>query len=197
MQNVSEREREEMGIVVNYLFSHNFLLKEFEREKYHLAVRNKDIIKQYLQVIGWDFIMDEKHGCIVIVSPHYEHRLKLKKDETIWLLVLRLIYEEKRSSLSISQYPFTTLQEIKGKYETFRLTFVSKTKLRELVQMGKQNQLLRPIDNDIELDDCRFQLFHSCIHVLQQGDLNVLYEKIKSYSEGGDQIEMDDETTIN
>lgn len=126
MQNVSEREREEMGIVVNYLFSHNFLLKEFEREKYHLAVRNKDIIKQYLQVIGWDFIVDEKHGCIVIVSPHYEHRLKLKKDETIWLLVLRLIYEEKRSALSISQHPFTTLQEIKGKYETFRLPFVSK-----------------------------------------------------------------------
>lgn len=138
MQNILDRERDEMEVVVNYLFSHNFLLKEFEREKYQLAVRNKDIIKRYLQVIGWDFIVDEKHGCIVIASPHYEHRLKLKKDETIWLLVLRLIYEEKRSSLSISQYPFTTLQEIKGKYETFRLIFVTKTKLRELVQMGSK-----------------------------------------------------------
>lgn len=189
--NVSDQELEKLKELINQLLGVNFLLKEFDRENYLVARRHREALTDYFRFLGWELVIDERHECIALISPRMEHRRRLNREESIWLLVLRLIYQEKRQGLSLSEFPMTTLYEIRTKYQTFRLPFVKQTQLRQLVSFCKKYNLIDIQDVDITLDDCRFVLFHSLLHVIETEQVEVLTEKIRRYDRG-EEVEFDE-----
>lgn len=178
---LSEQDRERLKEAANRLISVNFLDKELEREKYMLARRQRADLEEFFRLIGWEVIFDDRHECIFVASPEAANRRHLTRDESIWLLVLRLIYQEKRQGLSLSEFPVTTLHEIRSKYETFRLPLFNKTKLQELVRLGGQYKLLEPLRADLSSDDCPFRLFHTLLYAIDADRLEKLEQKIARY----------------
>jgi hypothetical protein len=193
--NVSDQEQERLKELINQLLGVNFLLKELDREKFLLARRHREALTNYFRFLGWELVLDDRHECIALISPRMEHRRRLKREESIWLLVLRLIYQEKRQGLSLSDYPVTTLYEIRTKYQTFRLPFVKQTQLKQLVAFCKKYNLIDILDADITSDDCRFLLYHTLLHVIETERVEELTEKIRRYERGEEGVfdEVDEE----
>lgn len=189
--NVSDQELEKLSELINQLLGVNFLRKEFDRENYLLARRHRGALMDYFRFLRWELVIDERHECVALISPRMEHRKRLNREESIWLLVLRLIYQEKRQGLSLSDYPMTTLYEIRTKYQTFRLPFVKLTQLKQLVSFCKKYNLIDIQDADITSDDCRFVLFHVLLHVIDTEQVEVLTEKIRRYDRG-EEVEFDE-----
>lgn len=201
LSGIGESEKPKVVEAVNKLLAVNYLTREIDRERYQLIRRHRDPVSSFFRELGWEFIFDERHEYIVAVSPESSHHRNLTREESIWFLILRLIYQEKRQGLSLSQFPMTTVYEIRTKYETFRLPFVNRTRLGELVRLCKQYQLLEPLDSDIRENDCRFRLFHTWLHAVDAEDIAKLEEKIKQYDsaqteEGGNFDEMDEKTEV-
>ncbi len=194
---VSESEQKELQDVINKLISTNFLVKELDRASYYLASRHKEKLEEFFQFLGWDFVIDDRHETIFVSSQKGSHRKRLSREESIWMLVLRIIYQEKREGLSLSEFPVTTLYEIRAKYETFRLPSFTKSKVSDYIRLCTSYQLLDPIDSDWHSDDCRFRMFHSWLHMIDGESIQQLNQKILRYEVGTgeeDENEMDEET---
>ncbi|MCW2278488.1 DUF4194 domain-containing protein [Heliophilum fasciatum] len=194
-EGISQIEQEKLRDVINRLLAVNFLLKENDRERFQVARRHCEGLDAFFRLLGWEVVVDDRHECIYVTSPESIHRRNLSRDESLWLLVLRLIYHEKRQGLSLSEFPETTLYEIRAKYDTFRLPFLKKTRLIELVRLATQYQLIQPMDQEVWMDEARFRLFHTLLHAINAEQVDQLHEKITRYELGEEGLfdEVDEE----
>ncbi|RAU92172.1 DUF4194 domain-containing protein [Paenibacillus sp. YN15] len=183
-EEVSEQERQKIKAVLNRLLGANFLVREKDRDGYAVIRRHKEAIEQYLQMLDWEIIVDERHECVFVQSPDSSFRRSMDRELSIWLLVLRLIYQEKRKGLTISAFPSTTIHEIRTKYETFRLSWLTKTKLEQAIKLCARYQLAEALDADIRSDDCRIVLYHTWLYVIDSEQLNALQSRIEQYRTG-------------
>lgn len=192
-EHLSEQEREKLKDLINRLLNVNFLVKELERERYQAARKLRPYLEEFFHFLNWDFQLDDRNECIFAFSKEGAHRLRLSREESVALLFLRLIYQEKRQGVILTEFPLTTKYEIRAKYETFRLPFPGKTRFLEIVKLFSQYKLLQPLDEEVNLDDCQFRLFHTLLYALDADSIERIHERIKSYDLELEEEELFDE----
>jgi len=103
-QKLSDNDRESFRIALNLLLTESFLIRSLDAHSraYRFAAANIEILDAYLELAGWSLRTDEHLGVISFEGPA-SARLQLKKDESIFLLTLRLLYEEKAGELVIHE----------------------------------------------------------------------------------------------
>ena len=196
LHELSESEQGKARDIIHRLLETNILVKDKDREGYMAARRYRQQLESYFGFLGWELTVDERHECGLLYIPNAGLRKRLDREQTLWLLVLRVLYEEKRSGLSLSEYPMITLYDIRSKYETFRIEWVNKTSLDKLIRLTIQSQLINPLDDDYRSDDARFKLYHSWMYVIQAEELHQLTDRLARYDtgeEGGLFDEVDEE----
>lgn len=191
-EEISEQERQKIKGVLNRLLGVNFLVREKDRDGYTVVRRHKVAIEQYLQMLGWEMIVDERHECVFLQSPDSSFRRSLDREMSIWLLILRLLYQEKRQGLTISTFPGTTIHEIRTKYETFRLPWLGKTKLDQAIRLCARYQLAEALDIDIRSDDCRIVLYHTWLYAIDLEQLDSIEGRIEQYRAGEEKGILDE-----
>jgi hypothetical protein len=116
-------EQAQFADAVRRLLTDGLLWREDEsdRRHYHFCVRRMTMLRDYLRVAGWEFTHDERLGIVHVAHSEGAHRHHLKREETIWLLLLRMLYAEKRERLEVTltRYPLTTVSEIAQRYAEF------------------------------------------------------------------------------
>jgi len=95
--------------------------EESERRIYHFIARRAALARDYLSVAGWELRHDERLGIFQVAHSEGAHRRRFNRDTTIWLLLLRMIYAEKRERLEITltRYPVVTVGEVIQRYSEF------------------------------------------------------------------------------
>lgn len=197
LESLGESEKTKISAAINRLLAHNILIREKDRETYALIRRNREAVHAFFRFLQWEFIFDERHEVIFVQGPDSSLRRSLTRDETLWMLVLRLIYQEKREALLLTEFPMTTLYEIRSKYETLRLPWLNVTTMERVVRLCARYHLLDVLDSDLRSDDCRFRLFHSWIYLISMDEVKAITERIQRYQlkKKGDLFdEMDEET---
>ena len=177
---LNEEERIRIRNVIQSLLSCNFLTREHDAALYIAARRYREELAEYFQVIGWEFSVDERYEIVSLLSTGMAHRRALTMEESIWLLVLRLIYEEKRTGLSLSTFPMTTLAEIHAKYLALHLPELKKTALQRLTQLSKQYRLADVLDRELS-EEARIRLFHTLALAVDGEELSDLHKRLEIY----------------
>jgi len=190
---LSEPERVVLRDLINRLLNVNFLVKVLERERYQVARKLRGPLEEFFKFLNWDFQLDDRNECIFAFSKEGAHRMRLTREESVALLVIRLIYQEKRQGVILTEFPLTTKYEIRAKFDTFRLAFPGKTRFQEIIKLLSQYKLLQTLDEDINLDDCRFRLFHTLLYALDADSIDRIQERIKAYEQETDEEELFDE----
>ncbi len=95
--------------------------EESERRIYHFIARRVTLARDYLSVAGWELRHDERLGIFQVTHSEGAHRRRLNRDTTIWLLLLRMIYAEKRERLEVAltRHPVVTVAEVIQRYSEF------------------------------------------------------------------------------
>jgi len=95
--------------------------EESERRVYHFIARRATLARDYLSVAGWELRHDERLGIFQVTHSEGAHRRRLNRDTTIWLLLLRMIYAEKRERLEVTltRHPVVTVGEVIQRYNEF------------------------------------------------------------------------------
>jgi hypothetical protein len=147
---LTNSEQHQLSDAVRRLLSDGLIWREDEQDRptYNFLVRRRDLVASYLIVAGWDLRYDERLAVFHVVHREGAHRRRLNRDTTIWLLLLRLIYAEKRErvEVSLTRYPTISIEELYQRYTEFLpgQAVKKKTSLDAALRTLQSLKLIRP-----------------------------------------------------
>ena len=124
-----EKQFEKLGLtekdsfvrLVNQLLGHTFLLvDEYDFEEgvtrvnkdYLFVERNLELFQEYFYYAGFRLERDRNYGVIYLTSSYEGSRARFDKLTTLIVYTLRLIYDEEREKLTLSQDVFCTVGDL-------------------------------------------------------------------------------------
>lgn len=183
----------------NKLLGECFLLKKHKdtASDYNYILNNKDAFIEYFDILGYELIIDEQNGVIGLNNPSGTGRIHLKKIESILLLILRLLYIEKRKQLSQIDDVIIIADEIYDKYSMLKMNAkLDKTAMRNTLGMFQRYHLIGKLDADMSNPDTRILIYPSILFAVTVSSLDDLYQsakdKLDKYSIGGDSFGAND-----
>lgn len=183
-QKLGEADREQFRIVLNTLLTENFLIRSMEGHSraYRFAAANFEIVEAYLELAGWGVRKDENLGVISFTGPAAA-RLQFRKDESIFLLVIRLLYEEKAGELVLHGERTVRQQEIQDRLRSTADISYRKTPFVTLLRRFQALRLIQVVGSE-EDPEATVVLYPSIPFVLDGVSLNEIAERVAAYTTG-------------
>lgn len=203
IQNESVAQKEKFRVAANKLLNHCFLLKKREDTKkdYMFVKQNMDMFVSYFDLLGYELKMNEDQGVIGLINQFGTGRVELNKYESILLLILRLLYIEKRKELATYSEEVTVLmEEIREKYSMLKIKakpVMDKGMEKNFVKIFRRYNIIQNLDTDVNQADARIVIYPSVIMAVTVENVNDYYEmtehKLKEYAVNrGDTSEAED-----
>lgn len=179
-EQLTQEEQEDLTDVIRLLYRQTFLLErkfdkragrlQYQRE-YRICEKHIDFLKMYFQIAGIT-LCENVHLGLIYIQDEMVWGEKLPRLATIYILLLKLIYDEQMASVSSSSQIVTTLGALNGKAGDFRVlrSIPSPTEMKRTIAMLKKYQLIEPLDVLEELNESTRLLIYPCIHAVLQGD---------------------------
>jgi len=106
--------------VVNRLLGQTFLHQDVEADKddYYFTHRHREVIETLLALCGFKLLHDDYHRIFQAVSEFSYCRARYRLDETLMIVVLRKLYEERSEQLNLATDPVVTVGEVREEYRT-------------------------------------------------------------------------------
>lgn len=196
---LSPREQEEFTRIVNKLLATTFVTRknEEDRRDYYFIERHETLFRDYLKVAGWTMVADKSYGVYQVLNDFSFNRLRLKLEESIILLIIRLCYEEKRKEINLAENIMLRVREIQEKYAALQIRKrpIDKKSLRETLAILKRFKIVRALDGDVTDPDCRFEVFPTILFAVRVEDIRNIHDKLATYRESanGDGTPEEDE----
>ncbi len=184
---LSDTKKDNFSRLINKLLNENFIYSpdgdSKDRTDYYDILSMKSIIENYFKMIDFDLIHVDTYKIFYIRTNADRNRIRLKKLDTVILLILRLLYHKINLSVNLSKDIRTTLgeliQEI-NKTGIFKVN-LNKTELITSLKTLKRYKLINFNFNDLNEDNVIF-IYPTILYVVTIDDIDLLNEKIKKYS---------------
>jgi len=198
---LGQGEKEEVRAGLRLLLQQTFFLehkydKRTNRFAYNpefkICNKHLEFIRAYLAVSGVS-VLENSHLGIIYIQGESTVGDKLPKLATLYLLILKLIYDEQMAAVSTSVNIYTTLSEIHEKLGNYRLfkKQPSPTEIRRAITLLKKYQILEPMDILEDLDgDSRMIIYPSINVVLFGDDVRALLEALGEGDDDDDESEI-------
>lgn len=190
--NESVAQKEKFRVAANKLLNQCFLLrkKDDTRKEYIFVRENKEMFTTYFDLLGYDIKINEDQGVIALVGQFDTGRLQLTKGDSILLLILRLLYIEKRKEISSSYEDVTVImEEIREKYALLKLKtkpVMDKGMEKRMVSLFRKYNIIKNLDSDVNQADARIVIYPSVIMAVTVDDINEYYamteKKLREYA---------------
>lgn len=198
--NMLQKDKDEFKRICNWLLSHCFLCKGNVTNKgdYYFVLRYRSEFQEYLSVLGYRLEINEEDGIIQLTNPQNYNRLNLKLYESIILLILRILYDEKKRELSASDEAIINLGDIQDKFLSLRIRdkMIDKTTMRNALNLFRRFQLVETLDRDLSNEESRILIYDSIMMAVRIEDIKQAYEKLELYRKGKKAYEETDENEI-
>lgn len=156
--------------IANYLLNHCFLPAQAEelREKHYYTVNHLEELRRIFKPLGYTVVYHNSPLKIVALVNEYEgNQAQLSKYESILLLILRLLYLQKREKLSADgEHVTVTVGEVQEEYQKMNLPRkLDRVTLESSLRTLKTYNLARNLDALTE-EDAKIEIFPTVILAL-------------------------------
>ena len=189
---LTESEKTMMKNVTIKLLKVNFLLRRTNKEIYSFIMNHKELLSLFFEYMNFDFNIREDKELVYIKSNDDTLISNITKNETLALLVLRLIYQKKMDEVSLADEVETTIAELQNQLFSFNFDSqnndrVKRSTLREMLQIFKQHNIIYYKD-DLALDDTVITIYPSIEVAMDFKEINEILTRIELLK-GGDDID--------
>jgi hypothetical protein len=183
--------------IANYLLNNCFLMGTVDttREKYYYVINHEESFRQIFLPIGYTLVIHRNLRVVQLINNHGSGRIALRKYESIILLIFRLLYVEKRESLSTNEDRiYATVEEIKNEYEKLNLPRkFDRAFLEDSIRNIKRYNLVQVADKLVDMD-AKIQIYPSVMIAMPDTDISKAYdETVKLLSQYENSEEEDEE----
>ncbi|MCH5345319.1 MAG: DUF4194 domain-containing protein [Acetatifactor sp.] len=200
LEGMLQREKDEFKRICNRLLSVCFLCRNNVTNKsdYYFVLKFRDKFADYLGILGYRLDINEEYGVIQLVNMQNYNRLNLKLYESVILLILRILFDEKKRELSASDEVIVNLGDIHDKYLSLKIRdkMLDKTTLRNALSLFRRFQLIDPLDKDLNNEETRILIYDSILMAVRVEDIKQAYDKLEVYRKGTQSDEEADENEV-
>ena len=135
---------------VHTLLAKTFIIRGAGRDEvlYDFTIRNSSLFDAWFSCMDASLIRDEGLG-VVCFRGGGDTRLRLGREETCALLTARLLYEEKRTELSLAAFPTVTVFDFVQRYNVMVGEEIKKTRLVEVLRRLQTHKLIDTDSRDL------------------------------------------------
>lgn len=125
--------------------------------------------------------------------------MNLKLYDSIILLILRILYDEKKRQLSAIEEVIVNLGDIQDKFVSLNIRdrIIDKTTMRNALSLFRRYQIVEILDKDMGDEESRILIYDSILMAVRTEDIKSAYEKLETYRKGknaGNEETDEDET---
>ena len=162
IQDLSSGEFERFKAALHILTSKTFIIRGIDRERelYDFTIRNIALFEAWFSCMDAILIRDESLGVIAFRGSG-STRLYFSRDEICGVLVLRLIYEDKRFEVSLTKFPVVSIRDFQDKYNAMTGEEIKKTALIRVLTRLSSCKLISVTSQDYSDPEGIIQLYPS------------------------------------
>lgn len=188
LEGMLQKDKDEFKRICNRLLSCCFLCKSNVTTKsdYYFVLKYREKFRDYLEILGFRLEINEENGVIQLTNPQNYNRLNLKLFESIILLILRILYDEKKRELSVSDEVIVNLGDIQDKFLSLQIRdkMIDKNTMRNSLSLFRRFQLIELLDKDLGNEESRVLIYDSILMAVRVGDIKQAYDKLQIYRKG-------------
>ncbi len=196
-QKLTETEKEKFSRICNKILDKNFLIrqKESDKEDYFFVVGHLTLFQNYFMLMDYMVTHYEADQIIALSTEANRNRTRLRRNDTIMLLVLRLLYQKKSKEATQLNQILVSVKDIQEELDRTSLFKgkIPKTELQTTMRMLKSYSLIDFQSSNLINDDTRVEIYPSLLRVVNIDDMTKLEAQLNAYSNGGDDDEDDDQ----
>jgi hypothetical protein len=203
---LTEDEQEGISKAITLLQSQTFVLeRKYDKKtaryqynkEYRVCEKHLEFLMEYFKIAGIDLIENRQYGVMALRGIHLLGD-KLSKLTTIFILLLKLIFEEKMNSVSNSVHVYATLNEVYDKINLFRLwdnKALPITEIKKTIAVLRKYQIIDLLDFDGEINGETKLIVYPSINLLLHAEevRSIITQYQESEEEEDDRISGDDE----
>lgn len=196
-QKLTETEKEKFSRICNKILDKNFLIrqKESDKEDYFFVVGHLTLFQNYFMLMDYMVTHYEADQIVALSTEANRNRTRLRRNDTIMLLVLRLLYQKKSKEATQLNQILVSIKDIQEELDRTSLFKgkIPKTELQTTMRMLKSYSLIDFQSSNLINDDTRVEIYPSLLRVVNIDDMTKLETQLNAYSNGGDDDEDDDQ----
>lgn len=188
-ESFTEGQKNEFRSIANKMLSNTFLARDKENNKndYYFLINYKDLFEEFFTILGYELTVKTDIGVAFVSSENSTNQVKLKRDLTIVLLILRILYHEKLKETSLNEQISINVEDIHTKYNYLEIKKrINKTDLIEALRTFRRFNLIEVI-GDITSSSARIIIFPTILYAINTEEIREVYdsiERIVNESEG-------------
>lgn len=173
----------------NKLLAYTFLCrdKKDNKESYYFLMSYKEAFDEFFKILGYEITLDTATGSVMLSGASASNTLKLKRDESLILLILRLLYHEKAKDTSLNDNIICMVADIHEKYDYLQIKRkLNKTDLISAIRLLRRYNLIE-VTGDITTSTCRIVILPTILMAIKSENVNEIYQTINRIAqEDGD-----------
>lgn len=178
--NLLDEEKEELTELIKNLYGQTFILeRKYDKKSgryqlnkmYRVCERHLDFLRDYFKIADMELLENRQYGIMALRTQTVQGD-KLSRLTTLFILLIKLIFDEQMNTASNSAQVFTTLDEIYDKLQLFRLwnnKSISPTELRKTLTVLKKYQVIEVLDDTGELEGSTKLILYPTVSLILNG----------------------------
>ncbi len=198
---LKEGEKSNFSRIVNKLFQVNFLTKKKpgDTNDYRFILAYKEAFESFFQLSDFSLNVHRDEEVVYIQNDNQFNHMRLRKTESILILVIRIIYQRKKDYVTLDENVEIFLHEIHA--ELTRIGYldhkrITKDKLKPALSFLRNYNIIDYIDRGLH-DDARIKIYPTILYITNLDSIKEVIQKLDGYmeSEGGavDDEEVDED----
>ena len=193
---LSDLKKKTFSALCNKLLKDNFIYGGIESDKndYYTIINYRELIQNYFSMIDYNLLHDDNNKVFFIETTEDRNRIRLRKVDTVLLLVLRLLYYNGQRQVSLAtdsaNVRVTTAELVENINNTN--IFSNDAYKTELMNSLKWLRRYKIISFDFKQfnDDSVIVIYPTILQVVKSDNINILNDRLNSYlSEKGDVLD--------
>ncbi|WP_026399819.1 DUF4194 domain-containing protein [Acholeplasma equifetale] len=194
---LKESEKQVFSRISNKLLQVNYITRKKigDANDYRFILAYKEIFEAFFALADFELIIERHDEVVYIKNESSFNHLRLKKEESILLLIVRMLYQSKMDVITLDENVEIYLSEIHdelakvGYLDNKRMT---KDKLKPSLQLLKNYNIIDFMDVKLH-DDARIKIYPTILYVVNMKNIKEVLDQLDQYLEGGSDNEEIDE----
>ena len=179
-ETLTKDQRQTFSDICNKLLTYSFIAKDKKdnKEQYYFVINYKHYFDEFFSVLGHELIVKREIGAIQLVNNNYQSTLKLKKEESLILLILRILYHEKLVETTLNDNVVISVSDIHDKYELLGFKKrIFKTELDRTLRLFKRYNLIENV-GDITVSSSKLIIYPTITLAITTSNIQDVYNYI-------------------
>lgn len=191
---LTEKEKGDFKDTIIRFLKVNFILKKINNDLYIFILRHRDLFSLFFEYLNFEFKLREDKELAYIKCNDNKLSKNFTKNETLCLLVLRLLYQKKLDEVSLSSDIEITVEELQNElfasgFEGASSDRVKKSNLIETLRTFKKHNIVAYNSDELGLDKSIITIYPSIEVAMDFKEMSEIVTRLDMLKGGEDTYE--------